>query len=206
MKHNILPLNFLGGLAKSPASVFTTHLLSTNLWRGGERVSYSLDATGKNELPKCAEEGRDAAFCKQRDNVLKSSRSKQFSHFCPKQEDWQRVTCRLCIKCVGLNHITNGNLRNRKNYCLVSRTKHGIYLRIFGEVWPSPLHLGSQNTCCQTTCGGGEEWVQLWMYSESECNGDEQITLVCWGRERRCILKKERQMSTNWSGGPPAIT
>ena len=69
MKHNILPLNFLGGLAKSPASVFTTHLLSTNLWRGGERVSYSLDSTGKNELPKCAEEGKDATFCEQRDNV-----------------------------------------------------------------------------------------------------------------------------------------
>ena len=40
-----------------------------SVYWGRERVSYSLDSTGKNELPKCAEEGKDATFCEQRDNV-----------------------------------------------------------------------------------------------------------------------------------------
>ena len=41
-KHDMLPLNFLGGLAKSPASGFTTHLSSTNLQRR-ERVRDSVE-------------------------------------------------------------------------------------------------------------------------------------------------------------------
>jgi hypothetical protein len=57
-------------LVKSPASGFTTQRSSTNLgkWKGILN-NEMMKESWKIVVPKSAEEGRDAAFSEQRDNI-----------------------------------------------------------------------------------------------------------------------------------------
>ena len=83
-----------------------------------------------------------------------------------------------------MGHILNRQSVKQKGQIMVwweqNETQY-FTSELFGRVGQVPC------VCVHNTpvvnCGG-KEWVQC------ECNGDEQITLVCWGRERRCIVKK----------------